>query len=185
MRGIILLLSLLFLGVFALNLNAKSYGYGKGYGKGYGSRGVANPQNALYEKECASCHFGYQPGLLPSASWRYVMGNLANHYGTDASIDEAERAQIEAFLLQNASETSNYKRSVKITNSLQPGTLYTSLTQIPYLQKKHRKIEQNLINQKEVRSLARCAACHREAKNGEYNDKTVNIPNYGAWERRR
>ncbi len=178
MRVIILLLSLLFLGVFALNLNAKSYG------KGYGSGGVANPQNALYEKECASCHFGYQPGLLPSASWRYVMGNLANHYGTDASIED-ERAKIEAFLLQNASETSSYKRSVKITNSLQSGTLYTSLTQIPYLQKKHRKIKQNLIAQKEVRSLARCAACHREAKNGEYNDKTVNIPNYGAWERRR
>ena len=26
--------------------------------------------NVLYKKECASCHFGYQPGLLPSASWQ-------------------------------------------------------------------------------------------------------------------
>lgn len=175
----ILLLSLLFLGVCVLNSSAKSYG--RGY---YSGKGVANPQNALYNKECASCHFGYQAGLLPSASWRFVMSNLSNHYGTDASIEDDERAKIEAFLLQNASETSNYKRSVKITNSLRAGVLYTSLTQIPYLQKKHRKIDKNLVSQKEVRSLARCAACHREAKNGEYSKKTVNIPNYGAWRER-
>ena len=71
--------------------------------------------------------------------------------------------------------------SVKITRSLQQGTLYTSLTQIPYLQKKHRKIDKNLINQKEVRSLARCAACHKDAEKGEFSKRTVYIPNYGAW----
>lgn len=25
--------------------------------------------NQLYKKECASCHFGYAPGLLPQKSW--------------------------------------------------------------------------------------------------------------------
>ena len=147
----------------------------------YRSKGVAYVPNALYTKECASCHFGYPAGLLPSASWQHIMKTLNQHYGTDASIDESERAQIESYLVQNASERSNYKRSVKITRSLQRGTLYTSLTQIPYLQKKHRKIDKNLINQKEVRSLARCAACHKDAEKGEFSKRTVYIPNYGAW----
>lgn len=166
----------------ALDLSAKDRYYGD-YRKDYrgGGRGVAYVPNALYTKECASCHFGYPAGLLPSASWQHIMKTLNQHYGTDASIDESERAQIESYLVQNASERSNYKRSVKITRSLQQGTLYTSLTQIPYLQKKHRKIDKNLINQKEVHSLARCAACHKDAEKGEFSKRTVYIPNYGAW----
>jgi hypothetical protein len=31
-------------------------------------RGVAPVSDKFYEKECASCHFAYQPGLLPSKS---------------------------------------------------------------------------------------------------------------------
>lgn len=147
-----------------------------------GGKGVAVVENALYTKECASCHFGYQAGLLPSESWRYMMDNLSNHYGTDASIDdEHTRSSLRDFLVANASETSNYKRSVRITRSLQNGVLYKSLTEIPYLQRKHRKIDKYLIEQKEVRSLARCVACHREAEKGEYNKRTVDIPNFGAW----
>lgn len=111
-----------------------------------------------------------------------MMDNLSNHYGTDASIDdERTRVSLRDFLVANASETSNYKRSVRITRSLQNGVLYKSLTEIPYLQRKHRKIDKYLIEQKEVRSLARCAACHREAEKGEYNKRTVDIPNFGAW----
>lgn len=172
----------IFLLFCALDLSAKERYYDD-YRKDYrgGGKGVAYVPNALYTKECASCHFGYPAGLLPSASWQHIMKTLNQHYGTDASIDESERAQIENYLVQNASERSNYKRSVKITRSLQQGTLYTSLTQIPYLQKKHRKIDKNLINQKEVRSLARCAACHKDAEKGEFSKRTVYIPNYGAW----
>lgn len=157
-----------------------------GFGGGKGGKGVAVVNNALYTKECASCHFGYQAGLLPSDSWRYIMDTLSNHYGTDASIDdEGVRTTLRDFLVANASETSNYKRSVKITRSLQRGIVYKSLTEIPYLQRKHRKIDKYLIEQKEVRSLARCAACHREAERGEYNKRTVDIPNYGAWRGKR
>ena len=125
------------------------------------------------------------PFWLPCGTFAkcFVAAHNENAQSTlrDASIDESERAQIESYLVQNASERSNYKRSVKITRSLQQGTLYTSLTQIPYLQKKHRKIDKNLINQKEVRSLARCAACHKDAEKGEFSKRTVYIPNYGAW----
>ena len=147
----------------------------------YGSD-FAPVNNELYKKECASCHFAYQPGLLPSSSWKYIMSNLENHYGSDASLDEADANKILEYLVANASERANYKKSMKITRSLQSGVVYTSLTQIPYLQRKHRKIPQNLIQQKEVKSLARCTACHKEAENGIYDDKTVFIPNYGRFD---
>ena len=139
--------------------------------------------NALYKKECASCHFGYQPGLLPSASWQWVMDNLAQHYGTDASLESKEDiVQITQYLLDNASEKAmQYRRSAKLTKSMQPGVLYTSNSQIPYHQKKHRKLKEWMVQQKEVGSIARCAACHTKADYGIYSGDTINIPNYGIW----
>lgn len=171
--------TLLFLScLLALSLDAKDFGEFKG-----GFRGVdfAPAQNELYKKECASCHFAYSPAMLPANSWIHMMDNLANHYGADASLENEQVTSLKEYLRANSSETSNTKRSRKINASLEPNTLYTSLTQIPYLQKKHRKIDKYLIEQKEVKSLARCAACHRDAEKGIFDDKTVNIPNYGAW----
>ena len=63
---------------------------------------VAPADNAQYQKECASCHFGYQPALLGKASWEKVMGNLSDHFGTDASLGKVESAQILSYLVNNA-----------------------------------------------------------------------------------
>ncbi|TLD85162.1 cytochrome C [Helicobacter sp. MIT 11-5569] len=156
---------------FGVSLNAKS--------KGPEVKPVDNP---LYKKECASCHFGYQPGLLPSPSWKYIMENLSSHYGTDASLEKEEIEQITKYLLDNASEKApQYRRSAKLTNSMQPGVLYTSISQIPYHQKKHRKLKEWMVTQKEVGNIARCAACHTKADEGVYGKRTINIPNYGMW----
>ncbi len=146
-------------------------------------REIAPVDNTLYKKECASCHFGYQPGLLPAQSWTYIMQNLEKHYGVDASIDEQDRVAITEYVLANSSEkdAAMYRRSAKLTSSMQPGVLYLSITEIPYHIKKHRKIDKHLIAQKEVGSLARCAACHTSADDGVYRKRYVKIPNYGAW----
>lgn len=168
--------TILFLGcILVLTLSAKDF---------KGTRTDFEPaNNALYKKECTSCHFGYSPGMLPAKSWGYIMDNLANHYGTDASLEQEDVKSLKEYLQTHSSENSNTKRSRKITASLNPNVLYTSLTQIPYLKKKHRKIDERLITQKEVKSLARCAACHKDADKGIFNDKTVNIPNYGLWDK--
>ena len=153
------------------------------FGKRGGGREIAPVDNALYKKECASCHFGYQPGLLPAQSWSYIMQNLEKHYGVDASIDEQDRVAITNYVLANSSEkaAATYRRSAKLTASMQPGDIYLSITEIPYHIKKHRKIDKHLITQKEVGSLARCAACHTSADEGVYKKRDVKIPNYGAW----
>lgn len=159
---------------FALLANAKNFG---GYSKGF-----QPANNPLYLKECASCHFAYQPALLPKTSWQAMMKNLENHYGVDASLDEEDAQKILEYLNANALENSNSKKARKIIRSINPTIIYPSITQIPYFEKKHRKIPQHLINQKEVKSLSRCIACHKEADKGIYDDKTVNIPNYGRWD---
>ncbi len=55
--------------------------------------GVRAVDNPLYAAECGGCHFAYQPGLLPEASWRKMMGSLADHFGENAEL-EARDAEI-------------------------------------------------------------------------------------------
>lgn len=41
--------------------------------------------NDAVKKECGACHMAFQPQFLPQRSWRLMMGDLANHFGEDAS----------------------------------------------------------------------------------------------------
>lgn len=131
---------------------------------------VAPVNNALYQKECASCHFGYQPALLSKASWEKVMGNLSDHFGTDASLGKVESEQILNYLVTNAG-------SGKITAN----NTGMQITKSPYFIKEHRRISTNLIEQKEVGSLSNCLACHTTADKGSYSERAIVIPNYGSW----
>ena len=132
---------------------------------------VAPADNAQYQKECASCHFGYQPALLGKASWEKVMGNLSDHFGTDASLGKVEREQILNYLVSNAG-------SGKMTTN----NSTMQITKSPYFIKEHRKIPAKLIEQKEVGSLSNCLACHTTADKGNYSERAIVIPNYGRWE---
>ena len=150
--------------------------------KSFGDKNFALANDPLYQKECASCHFAYQPALLPKTSWQEMMKTLENHYGVDASLDEEDSQKITEYLSANSMESSNSRRAKKAQRSINPNVIYTQIQQIPYFEKKHRKIPQHLINQKEVKSLSRCASCHKEADRGIYDDKNVIIPNYGRWD---
>ncbi len=132
---------------------------------------VAPVNNALYQKECASCHFGYQPALLSKTSWEKVMENLSDHFGTDASLGKAEHDQILAYLIHNAGsgKIAANNTSMRITES-------------PKFIKEHREVPVRLIKQKEVGSLSNCSACHTLADQGNYSERAIKIPNYGRWE---
>ncbi|MDQ1340923.1 MAG: hypothetical protein QG567_2081, partial [Campylobacterota bacterium] len=51
-----------------------------------------------------------------------------------------------------------------------------------YFIKEHKGIKPKLIEQKDVKSLANCMACHTKADKGSYSEREINIPNYGKWE---
>lgn len=148
-----------------------------------GRKGVAPATDSLYLKECGSCHFAYQPGLLPSRSWVKVMENLSDHFGTDASVESAENSKILKYLKDNSAEKfTDYKRSKKINESIATTETPIAVTKTRYFVQKHREIGCELIKQKEVKSLANCMACHTKADKGSYSEREINIPNYGKWE---
>jgi hypothetical protein len=144
---------------------------------------VAPATDELYLKECGSCHFAYQPGLLPSRSWVKVMDGLDNHFGTDASLDAKDTQSILKYLVDNSAEKfTNYKRSKKINDSVAAAETPIAITKTRYFIQKHKELSPKHIEQKEVKSLANCMACHTKADKGSYNEREIKIPNFGKWE---
>ena len=144
---------------------------------------VAPVNNQLYIKECGSCHFPYQAGLLPTNAWNKMMANLENHFNSDASLNEADLQTLTKYLNDNSAEKNmQYKRSNRIVSSLAKNQIPDSISTTPYMIKKHKDIRKDLITQNEVKGLFNCIACHPTADKGMYGERDIKIPNFGKWE---
>ena len=143
---------------------------------------VAPVKNELYREECGSCHFAYQPGLLPSRSWKKMMSDLENHFDENAELDAESQASLTQYLVANSADTSNYKRSRKIMNSLRSNSTPLRITKIPYFIRKHDEIPRRMVQDNpKLGSFSKCAACHVNAEKGSYEDDDVRIPGVGKW----
>lgn len=166
---------LIFLTILINSLFAQSYSNGR--------TDVAPVNNQLYIKECGSCHFPYQPGLLPANSWNKMMVNLDKHFGTDASLYPEDLQTLSKYLNDNSAEKNmQYKRSNRIVSSLRNGQIAESISTTPYIIEKHKDIRKDLITQADVKGLFNCMACHTTADKGIYGERAIKIPNYGRWE---
>ena len=166
---------LILLTIFLNSLFAESYSSGR--------TDVAPVNNQLYIKECGSCHFPYQPGLLPANSWKKMMVNLDKHFETDATLAPEDFVTLSKYLNDNSAEKNmQYKRSNRIVSSLLPGQEADSISTTPYMVQKHREIRKDLITQPDVKGLFNCMACHTTADKGIYSERAINIPNFGRWE---
>ena len=58
-----------------------------GYRKHSPNRLLIPPQT--YADNCGSCHTAYSALLLPSGSWKRLMGDLPNHFDAAVELDAA------------------------------------------------------------------------------------------------
>jgi cytochrome b len=131
-------------------------------------------ENELWLGECGeSCHGVFHPTLLPERSWVAVMAGLDEHFGDDASLDPDEVEEILGFLIANSAERSTTEASQKILWTLEEGSPLVRITKTPYWLKKHSKIEQNVYSRGSVISPSNCAACHRDASKGRFDDTQI------------
>lgn len=120
----------------------------------------------LYAQECASCHVAYPPGLLPSASWQRLMGNLPRHYGTDASLDPASQKALSAWLTANA---GTYRRVAEVPPD-------DRITRSAWFLRKHDEVPARTWKLPAVKGPSNCSACHSQADQGDFNEHNVRIP---------
>lgn len=119
-----------------------------------------------YVQECAACHVAYPPGMLPARSWQRIMGGLSDHYGTDASLDEAMLRQLDAWLQAHAGTP---KRATQ-------GPAQDRITHSAWFERKHRKIDAAVWTLPSVKSATNCAACHVGTERGLYEDEQLRLP---------
>lgn len=144
---------------------------------------VAPVDNAFYKEECGSCHFPYQPGLLPARSWQRIMAGLEDHFGENAELDAADAQQLTVYLTDNAADKSNYKRSRRIAGSLQSNDAPLRLSETRYFQRKHHELSTRMVKDNpKVRSFSNCELCHTKAAQGSYNEHQVKVPGFASWE---
>ena len=122
---------------------------------------------AAYRQECAACHLAYPPGMLPARSWSRIMGQLDRHYGSDASLDEAQLRQIGGWLQMHA---GSYKR----VDSQPPPQ--DRITRSAWFERKHRGLDAGVWKHASVKSAANCAACHTGAERGQFDDDNLRFP---------
>ncbi|MFQ5465986.1 MAG: diheme cytochrome c [Thermodesulfobacteriota bacterium] len=144
------------------------------------AKGVALAENPLYMEECSACHMAYQPWLLPARSWERIMDSAGDHFGEDLALEDSASAEIRAYLIENSAENTRVRNELagqrgKIMRKLR-GADPDRIRDVPYIRKEHRKIRPEVFERPSVSSFANCAACHRTAGRGDYDEDNVRIP---------
>ncbi|MFA5232924.1 MAG: cytochrome b/b6 domain-containing protein [Sulfurimonas sp.] len=132
-------------------------------------------EHAFFEKECISCHTLYPPYLLPRESWAKMMDNLQDHFGDDASLDEADKNSIKEYLMKNSAESSTKEAAYKISKSIKNRDTI-AITKTPYWEKRHKNIDKSVFENKKIAAKSNCKACHKNIEQGLLNDKDIKIP---------
>lgn len=150
---------------------------------GGSNAGVAPVEYPRYLEECGSCHFPYQPGLLPERSWIQIMTNLEDHFGENAELPIEDNKLIESYLVKNAADHSNYKRSKKIMKKMRHSDTPIRITETRYFIKKHDELSRKMVQDNPgVVSISRCKSCHTQAEKGIFEENEIMIPGFGRWE---
>ena len=142
------------------------YGHEQGEGGSEGGRSRVMPTNEAWKTECSACHMAYPPAGLPADSWKAIMGGLDDHFGSDASLDEATMNEISTFLQENAGRQRGPA----------PAEPVLRLTETNWFKRQHHEISSQVWKRESIKSASNCAACHTQAEQGNFDEDWVKIP---------
>ena len=132
------------------------------------SAALAQQLPPVYAKECAECHSLYPASYIGKAGWERIMGNLSEHFGTDASLDEEATAKITEFLKQNGgSDGTKFSALASAEDKIE-------ITKTKVWIKKHKKIPKEIFAKKESRA-SNCLACHKDANSGAIDPANISF----------
>jgi hypothetical protein len=94
------------------------------------------------------------------------MSGLDRHFGTDAALDAATAARIDAWLQRQA---GTWKRV-----SEEPPQ--DRITRSRWFERKHRKVDTAVWRHDSVKSAANCGACHAGADRGRFDEDDLRFP---------
>ncbi len=134
------------------------------------------PDNKQWRDECGSCHAVFYPALLPSRSWKKMMAEQDQHFGSDLGLDGPTAAALLKFLTDNSADQQITEAAFKIGQSIPKNATPLRITETPYWLKKHHEITAADWANPLVKSKNNCAACHTDADAGSFEDAAMRIP---------
>lgn len=120
---------------------------------------------STYQDECGSCHTAYPARFLKPAEWATVLGSLDRHYGTDATLDVTTAGAV--------------ARHLGVGVAPAPASSTTALpriTQSSWFLREHDEISAATFKSPAVRSAANCSACHTGADRGDFDERSIRMP---------
>ena len=138
--------------------------------------GAKLPDNELWRNECGSCHSEFYPTLLPARSWKKMMAEQNQHFGSRLELDDKTVATILKFLTDNSADQHQTEAAFKIEQSIPKNQTPLLITETPYWVRKHREVSAADWANPLVGKKNNCAACHADAKQGTYEDGAMEIP---------
>lgn len=127
---------------------------------------TSGPRLPAYQAECAACHIAYPPGLLGAKSWQHIMAGLPKHFGVDASLDAASTQTIAAWLTAQAGTGRRFS-DVPPENRI---------TKSSWFFRQHDEVSASVFKRPAVGGASNCAACHKRAADGNFDEHEVRIP---------
>ena len=118
-----------------------------------------------FNTECGACHMAFPAQFLPARSWQAITGDLANHFGEDASLDPDTTKVITDYLVANAADSPN--GNPRILAGIAKADIPLRITETPWWIRRHGEVPASRYAQPNVKSKSNCLACHR---NGGYGD---------------
>jgi cytochrome b len=132
------------------------------------------PLDAVYAKECGSCHTPHHPSLASAATWGAVMRGLDNHFGENASLTPDVTAKLAAYMINNAAEKWDTwpANRLRIADAAEP----LRITATKGWKRFHHHLPDALFKAKAVGGKLNCAKCHGDAETGRFAPRAIDIP---------
>jgi hypothetical protein len=163
------------LSILALGVGLMAFWIGSGQADG--DAAFPMPAGKLYGAECGSCHTAYAPGLLPARSWKKMLTELEHHFGEDASLDEAQRAEIEKALSAAAADSQGGTMLMRrIAGGIPAADAPQRISGTPFFKYMHDEVPMSFWKRAKIGGPANCGACHVRANEGRYFEREVSIP---------
>lgn len=128
------------------------------------------PLSPEYVQECGSCHVAFAPRHLDARSWRALMSGLGDHFGSNASLDPQKLESIRAWLEAGARPRATAGPD---------GQPLLRITETRWFRHEHSEVPARFWQGPEAVKPVDCAACHREAEQGRYGERSLKLPARG------
>ncbi len=140
-------------------------------------------QNPKYQEECGSCHMAYPPALLPTQSWEVMMGNLDDHFGENAELEQEDQDAVLAILRKHSRPVPAQAWYAPTPWGNRATSFPLRISELPRFRHEHDEIPYWMVkNNPQVGSYSKCEACHTKAEQYSFQENEIIIPGYGRYE---